>query len=262
MITHPDPEQLSAYVDGELTGGERDDLEQHLTGCSECSATLRALRATVADVRALPQPAPSEQDTWALRAAIAKARKRPMQRYRWAIAASSVAAAAIAVVVSLNVGHHARTTSSPQNKALAGGSVLGPTASPVIEIDPTNYTSASAKTLLERVRSGGTNTFTTAATPSAEGQTLEGRTSVPQSLPQAASSADQSRYLSQISRCQSLVLSKDTSGARAIAYIVGRYQSTPVFFLVYSLVSGGKTEAEMWAVRQTDCYILLFLAPH
>src|SRR5437660_8141806 len=99
MSTHPDPEQLSAYVDGELTGDERDDLEQHLTGCSDCSATLRALRATLADMRALPAPVPSEQEAWALRAAIAKARKRPATRYqRWAIAAGSVAAVAIAVV--------------------------------------------------------------------------------------------------------------------------------------------------------------------
>src|SRR5437016_10140266 len=105
MSTHPDPEQLSAYVDGELTGADRDDLEQHLTGCSQCSATLRALRATLADMRALPSPAPSEQEPWALRAAITKARKKPAERYRrWVIAASGVAAVAIAVVVISTTG--------------------------------------------------------------------------------------------------------------------------------------------------------------
>ena len=105
MSTHPDPEQLSAYVDGELTGTDRDDLEQHLTGCSQCSATLRSLRATLADMRALPSPAPSEQESWALRAAITKARRKPAERYRrWVIAASGVAAVAVAVVVISTTG--------------------------------------------------------------------------------------------------------------------------------------------------------------
>src|SRR5439155_5094897 len=113
MSTHPDPEQLSAYIDGELTGTDRDDLEQHLTGCSDCSATLRGLRATVADMRAMPSPVPSEQDNWALRSAIAKAQRRPAERYkRFAAAASGIAAALVVIAVLSVISRTASSTFS------------------------------------------------------------------------------------------------------------------------------------------------------
>ncbi|TML77073.1 MAG: hypothetical protein E6G04_09365 [Actinobacteria bacterium] len=218
MSTHPDPEQLSAYVDGELTGADRDDLEQHLTGCSQCSATLRALRATLADMRALPSPAPSEQESWALRAAITKARKKPAERYRrWVIAASGVAAVAIAVVVISTTG------TSP--KKTEAGTANSSAAPPVL---------------------GGQSGTAAGTTPGER---------------QVASSFQQNTYFPQIQRCERLVLSKDTGNARAIAYIIGRYDSTPAFFLIYSLFVGGKSKTEMWVVQRSDCYIRLFLAP-
>ena len=141
MNTHPDPEQLSAYIDGELTGTDRDDLEQHLTGCSDCSATVRALRATLADMRALPSPVPSEQDQWALRSAIAKARRRPAERYRrWIVGAGSAAAVAAAIVGGLALNHTAKNT--PRNsaaKALEGTARLPlNSGSPEIQFDSTN----------------------------------------------------------------------------------------------------------------------------
>lgn len=261
MKTHPNPEQLSAYIDGELTGADRDDLEQHLTSCSDCSATVRALRATLADLRALPSPAPSEQGSWALRAAIAKARKKPAQRYgRWVIAAGSVAAVSIAIAV-FSIGG-----SSPSKKQ-AGRGTEGPVfgaapapaaLAPVIQIDPTNYTSKSAKTLLATVVRDTLNGY--AALPSAAPHGQGGTTSSTNTRT-TANSSDLSTYGGQISQCQSLVLSQNSGGARAIAYVVGRYESTPAFFLIYSVVVSGKNKTEMWVVRQSDCYIRLFVAP-
>lgn len=37
--------RISAYLDQELPGGERAELETHLQGCAECGAALRAMRS-------------------------------------------------------------------------------------------------------------------------------------------------------------------------------------------------------------------------
>jgi len=268
MSTHPDPEQLSAYIDGELTGDERDDLEQHLTGCSDCSATLRALRATVADMRALPAPVPSEQESWALRAAITKARKRPATRYqRWAVAAGSVAAVAIAIVAVTTVGHnkagtveHTRAALSPQ--AAAGGG----SAASLIEIDPTNYTSASAPQLMFSAPVaapappfgsassgtagaivGGTTNGGTAGSQKAAGDTL--------------TDTQRAAYLTSIQQCEQQVIPNNVSTLTPLRYIVGTYEKTPVFILIYSVPSGSETKLELWVVQREDCYIRLFVPP-
>src|SRR5260221_5873418 len=147
MSTHPDPEQLSAYIDGELTGTDRDDLEQHLTGCSDCSATLRGLRATVADMRALPSPVLSEQDHWALRSAISKAQRRPAERYkRFAVAASGIAAALVVISVLSVISRTASSTFSHTGNSVNTGPEAGALAPapPSIRIDNTNYNSTSA----------------------------------------------------------------------------------------------------------------------
>ncbi len=53
-------EELSAYLDEELTAQEKAELRAHLDGCAACRAELEALRATVDSVRALPRtPAPA-----------------------------------------------------------------------------------------------------------------------------------------------------------------------------------------------------------
>jgi len=57
-------EQLSAHVDGELTGLRRLRVRLHLAGCDACSAVARSLRATIAHLHELedsfvPEPSPS-----------------------------------------------------------------------------------------------------------------------------------------------------------------------------------------------------------
>jgi len=266
MSTHPDPEQLSAYIDGELTGTDRDDLEQHLTGCSECSATLRGLRATVADMRSLPAPVPSEQDLWALRSAIAKARRGPAERYRrWVVGAGGAAAVAAAIVGVLILNHN--TTNSTFGKTNQSSHLAAAPSSstrPSIEIDPANYNATTARQLLVSLRDtfGVPQAFAPAAPAISGGaQGGGGTTTITNGATKAASSADQRTYAPQIATCERDVFSRGSGGARALAYIVGRYESTPAFFLIYSVVVSGKTKTEMWVVQQSNCYIRLFLAP-
>ncbi len=59
MIPHPIPEILSAYLDGEATAEERQQVESHLATCPVCRQHLEALKQTVALVHALePVSAP------------------------------------------------------------------------------------------------------------------------------------------------------------------------------------------------------------
>ncbi len=50
-------EQLSAYLDGELSPAERAALERHLPTCAQCQTELAALRRVRATLAALPSPA-------------------------------------------------------------------------------------------------------------------------------------------------------------------------------------------------------------
>jgi len=56
-------DQLSDYLDDELTPGERAMVESHLAVCRDCSSTLEELRAVVARAGAL-LPRPPANDLW------------------------------------------------------------------------------------------------------------------------------------------------------------------------------------------------------
>jgi anti-sigma factor RsiW len=50
--------ELSAYLDGELQGARRDQVERHLADCERCRAVLARLRQTARLVAAMPEVAP------------------------------------------------------------------------------------------------------------------------------------------------------------------------------------------------------------
>jgi len=222
---------------------------------------VRALRATLADMRALPSPVPSEQDQWALRSAISKARRKPAERYRrWIVGAGSAAAVAAAIVAGLTLTHTAKNT--PENSAAKAidkaDSMPFNSGSPEIQFDSTNYNSASAKQLLAPPVAA---VAAPAVIPGTSTRGVGG-SGVTNGLPHTSlSAADRNRYRTEILGCEQQVFSHGSGGARAKTYIVGRYENTPVFFLIYTVVVGGKTKTEMWVVQQSNCYIRLFLAP-
>lgn len=65
MREHTDAwtERLSEYVDGELTGTERESLERHLGTCVACRGVVEELRAVRERARALPDRRPA-RDLW------------------------------------------------------------------------------------------------------------------------------------------------------------------------------------------------------
>lgn len=96
MNAEPELDQLSAYVDQELTGTARQELEEHLKGCETCRRRLEALRQTVNAIRAVPQETPP-------RAFTIPAQRR--QSFRWlpTVAWAGGAAAAALIVVSVGI---------------------------------------------------------------------------------------------------------------------------------------------------------------
>lgn len=52
-MTHPG-EMISAYLDGELTRSEIDQLFKHLAGCGRCAAEMQELQSVRSSVRSLP----------------------------------------------------------------------------------------------------------------------------------------------------------------------------------------------------------------
>ena len=115
---------LSDYVDGRLTGSQTREVQGHLAGCELCSrqaTELQSLDALLA--RAIPcEP---QRDLWGLVQERIQTRESttsagwlrflfPVQWARTALAASVVAAAALALVIPLPTG-------APHLPALTGG---------------------------------------------------------------------------------------------------------------------------------------------
>jgi anti-sigma factor RsiW len=56
---HPEAEQLEAYAEGTLDGGDQAVVESHVVGCVDCQGAVEEWRALFAALEGLPQLAPS-----------------------------------------------------------------------------------------------------------------------------------------------------------------------------------------------------------
>ena len=54
-------DRLSDYIDGALSGAEREELDAHLAECTDCRALVRDLRSVRREARSLPPVEPPEQ---------------------------------------------------------------------------------------------------------------------------------------------------------------------------------------------------------
>jgi anti-sigma factor RsiW len=95
-IEHLDPEKLNAFIDGELSASEQQEVQQHLAGCHPC--TLRVLSTTqlkAATARAGQRFAPSSEALARLTAQLHRepqtnARVHSIRRITWAALAAAV----------------------------------------------------------------------------------------------------------------------------------------------------------------------------
>jgi predicted anti-sigma-YlaC factor YlaD len=104
-------DRLSDYLDGELNAAERAELEEHLSGCAECSAVLEQLRQVVARAQGLEDRAP-DIDLWSgvaerIRAAASVSdldehRRHKQERFsqrRFSVSLPQLVAASVALMV-------------------------------------------------------------------------------------------------------------------------------------------------------------------
>ena len=101
-------DRLSEYLDGELGATDHAELEQHLSGCAACAASLDELRTVVARLAHLPEAGPTH-DLWPGIAARLDAARSPVavddgiislaaHRRRFSFTLPQLAAAGIAVI--------------------------------------------------------------------------------------------------------------------------------------------------------------------
>jgi anti-sigma factor RsiW len=123
----PKLEDLSAYVDQELTGTARQELEAHLQTCETCRRRLDALRQTVSAVKAMPTEAPPRPFT------IPPQRQQRKATTGWAWAGGALAAACLLIVVSIgfaNLPHGGGTATTAARPATAQGGAADHFAAP------------------------------------------------------------------------------------------------------------------------------------
>jgi hypothetical protein len=101
MRPEPQLEELSAYLDQELTGLARQQLDAHLETCETCRRRLESLRQTVGAIQALPTEAPPRVFT------IPAQREQPRRRFApvFGWVGGATAAALVAIVVGIQLTH-------------------------------------------------------------------------------------------------------------------------------------------------------------
>ena len=152
-MSHPDA-LLAEYVDGALAEGERAAVERHLGSCERCRDEVALARAVRTALASVPEtPAPSDLGA----AAVAEARRRagsdpgagaPAGRpawYRWAGAASGIAAALLVVALVLPHIGNAPATTAAAGDAVAPRAAASPATS--VESQNVNYDLAGVESL-------------------------------------------------------------------------------------------------------------------
>ena len=103
-------DQLTAYLDGELSVVEAARVRTHLTSCADCRATEALLRRTVTELAALPAFEPSAGLRRRVLAEVEALPRRWPERLReWfrpALLAPAGVAVATALVVTVVAGRH------------------------------------------------------------------------------------------------------------------------------------------------------------
>ena len=254
MSEHSELEQLSAYLDGELDDAERVTVDTHLPTCSECRTTLAALRSTITDLATLPEPAPSEQDSWALRSAIARAKKPAKRWQRAAWAAGSVAAGVIAFVAithgTANNGGDLEAATAGRNSA--GGGVQINTLAGNLDAQAAQARLLAISGKVADARAPAPQAAPAAGASSGGGQETA-NLSNGRAFDAAALSAEAAPTAA-LDRCATTVTRSTQDLLTPLAYELVTFESKPAFFLFFSTPD----RVELWVVTRDRCEVLFF----
>src|SRR5262245_2930300 len=121
-------DQLSDYLDDELSAAERAAVEAHLAECAECARTLASLRRIVAEASSLP-PRPPENDLWPAVAA------RTIQQRRVSFTIPQLAAASL-LLAALSGGAVVLLLGGANGRPQAAQDQVGTAAAPADDAQP------------------------------------------------------------------------------------------------------------------------------
>lgn len=260
-IDHREREQLSAYLDGELGDAERTVLEAHISTCEQCAEALAALRATTTDLRLLAEASPPQQDSWALRSAIARARREQQRGPRWGrvAMASSASAAVLALVVGSVVLLGGNGGGDGGQRALGPGSAAdallesAPTGVG-IEVLDTSFDQQAARDLIVGTSTAASSGGGSSALSSGRDDGTEADAPAPGDSAKFAAEPHAAR----IASCENELFGDERQVERTPQrYIAARYNDVAAYFLLYHLPS--EDGYELWVVARSDCSnVLLF----
>ena len=86
-MSHPDPDLLERYVDGELSRRRRRDVETHVEGCDGCASAVGELRRVGALVRMASEDAAAEASLDGLADAVLEAVQKDERPLPWSVRA-------------------------------------------------------------------------------------------------------------------------------------------------------------------------------
>ena len=151
MTVHDEwTDQLSDYLDGELSAGERDAVETHLAICAPCAAVLNDLTRVVADARNA-DARPPQADLWSVIAGRIEARPAP-RRIAFTLPQLAAAAALLMAVsggLAWEVSQRAGRPEGLRDASTVAGSAEAPAAaadSPATVAQPSRAAGADMTT--------------------------------------------------------------------------------------------------------------------
>ena len=257
MSTHSEFDLLSAYMDGELDAADRTRVEEHLSTCGECSEVLAALRATMTERAGLEEPAPPAQQSWALRAAITKARGRGRERFaRAAMAMGGVAAVILGFVVFAGGG----------GLRSGGGAQELSAGAPAMTVGVDDYDAAAARALISTSGTGmAEDSAEVAPVPDAltEAPADAGRKAKEPAFAAGGTAPtsdgeDGIDWREVVERCSRTVFD-DAQGSYAWERAFGaRYEGAPALFMIFFVSDDNGQRRELWVVTPDECELLFF----
>lgn len=232
MKQHEELGLLSAFLDGELDDVQRTQIEAHLGSCAECAEVVEALRGTLADFESLDAPEPSAQDSWALRSALAAARRaESSKRYpRYLVATAGVAASIVAIFAFTSQGGDGRGGSADVSLTSGSGST---------GVFAEDYDETSARAFLDA--------FGGVPAPTAPDAMI-----APQNQKRSNDEAAQPQWSSsgREASCIDKIAPKD---GQLVSSFQATFKGKNAFFYVFEVPAGSPSRLELWITAPSGC---------
>lgn len=265
-MTHPD-DLLADYVDGTLDERRRADVDAHLQGCARCREEVRlagSARASLAGLEDVPVPFGVTGPVVIEAGKRFEQRGKTWDRFRWA--AGLAAAAALILVVALNLGRgDEQNAAQPAAAGAAGatgaaeagsGAADASAAVPFLGVErqaDVNYDAAGIQAVAKDA---------SRAIASAEkAQALAGASSASTSPSRAALSADERFAMAPRPRqcIEQSGLPTDSPRDVLVRLIEAKFENQPAYVAVFAESPGAGQPADhivVWVVSSSDCSIL------